>query len=124
MFRLSDLEHYTVSLNHNVEQSTFGYTASAQDMKGWLQVNEHTDAAHQLCMDDSTAVHMYNSASPFGFNGTGGSTDSSPCMISPKQDAMGVDYFEVGTLLTAAGLDIDDIQQSKQRQLFASLCCV
>ena len=86
-------------------------------MKGWLQVNEDTAAANQLCKDDPTAVHMYNSASPFGFNGTGGSTDSAPCMISPKQDAMSVDYFQVGTLLTAAGLDIDDIQQSKLCQL-------
>lgn len=27
-----------MSINHNVEQSKFGYTASSQSMKGWLKV--------------------------------------------------------------------------------------
>ena len=105
------MERFTVSINHNVEQSTFGYDVSAQDMRGWLKIQGTTDAAQKECRENPTAVHSYNSDSPFGFNGTGGSTNSAPCMIKPHQDREGCDYFHVGTLLTAAGVDLDEIQQ-------------
>jgi hypothetical protein len=107
---IADVERYTVSINHNVEQSTFGYDVSAQDMRGWLEIQGTTDAAQKECRENPTAVHSYNSDSPFGFNGTGGSTNSAPCMIKPHQDREGCDYFHVGTLLTAAGVDLDEIQ--------------
>ena len=104
-----------MEIDHNVEQSTFGYKAYAQNMYGWLEVSADTDAANQLCNDDPSAVHPYNSGDVFGFNGTGGSTDHSPCWISPKRNLNQLDYFDLKTLLIAAGVDLDDIQ--------GSLCC-
>jgi hypothetical protein len=107
---VADIEEFTLSINHNVEQSTFGYTASSQSMKGWLQVDADTPEADQLCKDNN-GVEVYSTSSPFGFNGTGSSKDSAPCMILPKQDRNNQDYFTVKTLLTAAGVSLDSISQ-------------
>lgn len=108
---IADIERFTVSINHNVEQSVLGYTASAQSMKGWLQVDATTDSAHELCQNDDSAVEVYQSWSPFGFNGTNAKTNSAPCMILPKQDRNFQDYFPVSTLLAAAGIDLDSVSQ-------------
>ena len=88
-------------------------------------MSAETDAAHRLCREDPTAVHKYNTASPFGFNGTGGPTDSAPCMILPSLNAAGCDYFKVNQLLTAAGVDIDEIQPSSVHHIpYPNICLI
>ena len=107
---IADVDHFTVRLDHTVEQTTMNYKAIAGNMDGWLEVNADTPAANQLCKDDPTAVHPYSSGSASGWNGTGGHTDHSPCWISPPRDVNLVDYFTIETLLIAAGIDLDEIQ--------------
>jgi len=114
---VADVERFTVTINHNVEQSDMGYSVAAQDMYGWLEVGDHGKRADTLCRENPTSREMYTSGSIFGYNGTGSSVDSAPCLIQPVRSQDGLDFFTVGDLMTAAGADFDTISQSSMHSV-------
>ena len=117
---ISNSEDFNVFIEHSVEVSELQYRSAPSDMLGWLEVKSFTPgtpqavAADNLCASNPNARELYDTLGAFGrgYNGSGLRVFKSPCMIMPLLSQTGVDYFKVSTLLTAAGLKLDQKAES------------
>jgi len=101
----ADVEEFTILIDHSVQSPSSGLATTSREMKGMLYVggtgsgfNKAKDIQDGLCRSRKDAVNAPSGGSP---------TDVAPCYLEP-QDAGGLDFFAVGTLLQAMGVSLEE----------------
>lgn len=95
----ADIERFSISIDHNVFQEEIGIFQTARGMEGFLEVGSGTEMQKNLCETWPDAVDK-----PY----KGAKTKRCPCYIKPKVSSDHHDVFEVGTMLAAMGVNIDE----------------
>lgn len=87
-------------LDHSVTVPGKDIALTSKDMTGMLYVPDQTDVQRQLCASHQDAVDSASGGQP---------TIVAPCYL-PPQKAVGNDYFSVGLLLAAMGVNLTEIR--------------
>jgi len=89
-----DIEAFTVLFDTAVAATNLDITGQSSEMEGWLLVKDNK---------------AFCSSSPDARTGWGSATftDTAPCYIKPNKTSANLDYFQVETLLQAAGSSLD-----------------
>jgi len=90
----ADVERFTVLFDTAVLATTLDIFGESSEMEGWLYV-EKNDA---LCTQYVNATKS---------QGKTDYTNAAPCYIEPNKTSANLDYFELETLLQAAGSSLD-----------------
>lgn len=95
---IADIDDFTVSVDHAVQNQELGISRTSRQMSGWLLVNGSSALQKSLCKKEKTAM-----TKPV----FGELTDDSPCYIRPNQTDGSFDHFTVTTMMMAMGLSLD-----------------
>ncbi|GMH69316.1 hypothetical protein TrRE_jg6064, partial [Triparma retinervis] len=90
----ADVERFTVLFDTAVLATTLDIFGESSEMSGWLYVGENSG----LCAQYETATKS---------QGGKQFTDEAPCYIEPNKTSANLDFFELETLLQAAGSSLD-----------------
>lgn len=97
----ADIDRYTVLVDHAVRPSAPSsgseYLLTSRQMDGLLYVGADSGLQRELCAKAGNAVDGAIWGKP---------TREAPCYLPPKT-ANGLDYFSMGTLMQAMGIDLD-----------------
>lgn len=112
----ADLERFTVRLRHSMVLTDQGAGMSTTDMNGFVHVmlrrdREPADSQRRLCSENSDAV-----TEPF----RGVPTDSLPCFIPIRKDAMG-DILPLKLILDAMGITLDQLSEYDRGHLHLNI---
>eukprot|EP00930_Biecheleria_cincta_P001704 TRINITY_DN102817_c0_g1_i1.p1 TRINITY_DN102817_c0_g1~~TRINITY_DN102817_c0_g1_i1.p1 ORF type:complete len:487 (+),score=63.81 TRINITY_DN102817_c0_g1_i1:53-1513(+) len=95
---MADIDEFTVSVDHAVQNQELGISRTSRQMSGWLLVNGSNALQKSLCKGEKTAV-----TKPV----FGQLTNESPCYIRPNQSDNTFDIFTLKTMMMAMGLSLD-----------------
>lgn len=95
---MADIDDFTVSVDHAVQNQELGISRTSRQMSGWLLVNGSNDLQRSLCEREKTAM-----TKPV----FGQLTNKPPCYIRPNQSEGSSDHFTVKTMMIAMGLSLD-----------------
>lgn len=111
---VADIERFTVLIEHTLMKPDGSLTLGSTAMNGLLEISllpdqtEYTELQNSLCRDR-------NGIYPLEFPASSGKrTDTAPCYVKAMQSHDGVgglDIFEVGELLQAGNMSLDDINE-------------
>ena len=111
---VTDIERFTLLLDHSVQQPDLGVRETARDMDGYLVVNGSRASQHELCATSPRAI-LLPPTTPLERlsrhrHPPPSRPDGAPCAIEPRQPSgvAGLDVYSVGELLMAAGVSLDD----------------
>ena len=118
---IADVDRFTLLIDHSVGTPTLNLSATSRQMAGSLHVRSINAVTDTLCSTDPTAITTDSESSGSGGSSSTSSSSSSssdaaaatratkaPCVIPPRHpDGESLDIYEVGTLLQAAGVDLD-----------------
>jgi len=97
----ADIERFRLVIDHSITLEAFGISGNVREMEGYLQVGAKGSSTlrhHRLCREQDSAVDdVYG----------GKLTNEAPCFIKPMYHREG-DMFEVGVLLQAMSVSLDD----------------
>lgn len=96
----ADAESYTVLIDHSVTVPGTRLALTSQKMKGLLEVQAGSKLQEKLCATSEGAVDSDVGGQP---------TTKAPCFVQPTMTPNGLDYFPLGVLLAAAGVDLDTV---------------
>lgn len=95
---MADIDDFTVSVDHAVQNQELGISRTSRQMSGWLLVNGSSGLQRSLCKKEKTAMTKPVFGQP---------TNESPCYIRPNQSEDSFDHFTVKTMMMAMGLSLD-----------------
>jgi len=98
----TDVESYTILIDHSVACPGNDFVYTSQQMVGKLFVSSHGQLQDQLC-----------ASNPNASDSAGKQTSAAPCYL-PAGDLNQPDIFSVGTLLQAAGVSLDSASLADQ----------
>lgn len=97
---VADIERFTVGVHHSVNVPSLDISFSGRDHVGWLSTK-----SERMC-----TTHPRRSTFPAQENEKPVLSNQAPCYIKPEisHDHERQQFFSLGTLLGAAGFDLDD----------------
>merc|ERR1712176_1620471 len=94
------IENFTLLIDHSVQVDELGISKSSENMRGYLFVNGTNKRQQRLCQMRPDAFSILSNPESL--------TDKAPCYLVPSNPpGSELDFFSVGTLLNAAGVDLD-----------------
>eukprot|EP00445_Apocalathium_hangoei_P025125 CAMPEP_0203920138 /NCGR_PEP_ID=MMETSP0359-20131031/60475_1 /ASSEMBLY_ACC=CAM_ASM_000338 /TAXON_ID=268821 /ORGANISM="Scrippsiella Hangoei, Strain SHTV-5" /LENGTH=501 /DNA_ID=CAMNT_0050847577 /DNA_START=52 /DNA_END=1557 /DNA_ORIENTATION=+ len=96
---VADIEEFTLLLDHSMSAPTLGISSDARKTVGYIYTEDS-----EMCRS-----HPSRAVAPVELTEDVVPSTSAPCYIRPNQTAPigGLDFFTIGTLLGAAGVDLD-----------------